>query len=233
MEWWKEILSLQTRLAHIIWGAIFMSLVRLWFWAAGKPIEKRKAWAFWGAGVLGTALLLALLQRMQQQNEVEREGRFRTLYAPQLAPSFKAEWLDFDVASPANSKDTLILLHLKVYNTSQAPSIIHGWTLQIKTPDKDSIRALLLADVASEPRTIPGTRGGETITLQKSDWLIETVGRVPLQPGAMQEGRIAFVVPTTSMAFLRTPGMIYEVSYKDVRDKTYSLNLVTSAPPRN
>jgi len=228
MDWLKEIFSAKTGLSHIAWGLVVTAILRVWAWVEGKSYEKKKEIVFWVSGVLGVTLILVLMQRVQSQ--VANDS-----YYSQLHPAFKAELLDFRLGPFDNTqKLTPVMVHLRIFNTSQVPSVIHGWQIQIRTPQKENISGTMLTGTPTGPTLFVDAEGKTApVTLEKTDWLEETTTRIPIESGAMRQGYINFGIPKTSEEYLRTPGLVYEISFQDVQDKTYSVTFITPLPPRN
>jgi hypothetical protein len=200
--------SLQNVSGQVMWAILISSVVRVWIWFWGKPLEKRKELIFWILCPLSGFVIVALLSRLP------------TSFRPDLHGTIISMAVTFQDSNPASQ---VIVVFANISNTG-SPSTVDQWSLSAKSPGQDAVRVPGPIEIP-EQMTISGSTRDEAFTFHASDDLPNKVAETPIQTGATAKG-IIFFQPSKFVgdALSAGSGMELILSYTDVTGKRYNVH---------
>jgi hypothetical protein len=185
--------------------------LRVFCWLSGLSFQKKREIAFWTAGIIGCfAILFTAGPKIS---------------TPEAAPDFKPQYILANI-SDQDPKTHLVTITLRIYNAG-SPSIVRDWDLTVLGADKQSLHA----QHSEDQPTLTVTGSTQAVFDRKDSVLLKTRNS-PIASGGMQEGHVIFVISDVNRDYLTAAGTSYNLSFKDVRDKTYNLSFAWPIPSR-
>ncbi|HVM59258.1 MAG TPA: hypothetical protein VMV72_00190 [Verrucomicrobiae bacterium] len=235
---WGEIVSPQEGVKALFWDVFILGVVveGLRRFYKKIPPETKRTIFIKVSMFLGWLAVMGIVAYCASQIIIVTTNHLaaRTVALARKPPSLEIESAASTMAEV--QKDTLVAVVLTLYNGG-SPSIVKRWAMTITPPQGDPIHAPVIGNWIG-PLTsltpIPAMPGveAETKTLDRKDWLYEKVLTTPIVEGGMQWGFVIFLVPQTSLNYLRIPGTKAELSFADVDDKEYKTELPLPALSR-
>lgn len=227
---WREIVAPQEGVKALFWDVFVLGLIGGALHKAYNSIPQEwKRTAFRKACLfLGWLLMMSVGAYCVSQIIIVTTNHLaaRTVALAQKPPNLKMEgYFTALAAGPGDyAKDTFLIVALSLYN-SGSPSIVKHWTMTITPPRGDLIHGRL---VPNFPGSMPVPVGmsvpffdPSSKTIESKDWLYDKVVKNPIGEGSMEQGFLMFVIPQTTVDYLRIPGTKAEISYFDSYDKEY------------
>ena len=232
----------------LLFGGLIVAIVIARLWKKhGWSDALKKYWRTAGESVVITFAVFALIftthllyeplhlqqdeeartkQATNQRDEehrlrIEEEDRSRPDFHPVInyAPSI-GQLQEFP-------HDAAVTILLRVQNWG-APSITQGWKLRMDLPDGSMHEGFRVIPSFKTMNFSAGAPGSKTqfILHGKDDEIEEKTAETPVERGASKSGYIMFVIKNVDYRAPRQTGTRITVSFRDVRQKEYSMSYV-------
>jgi hypothetical protein len=210
-----HIFSLETFLSKLIWTLIFSGVG--WLALRIRRAKANKKKDLWSALVWGLMFFIVAMLFSSGKSGSN---------PPNLNPQLEFANVGSVRIKSATNEVIAISFGLHIFNTG-SPTITKDWRLEIITIGKELIPTAVF-DSSHTVTTI--ALDDVNLALTPTNWIVGITARTPIPSGAMVSGHASFHLPdNVPRANIQLPGTIFRLSFKDVMDKTYTLDYPVSS----
>jgi uncharacterized iron-regulated membrane protein len=211
-----------------ITGILGVWLLKLIADLKGKTVDKITKWDKWEVGGILFLFIFCFIAAIG----ISFSGAVTSLngmIATQNEPDFKLMIMNPGI-SDANPKSHVLSVDARIWNDG-SQSVVVGWSLTIKGPDKRSFQFPQM--VLGETNTFTTTANdGASRVFKLADSFFAKGSEIPIEHGGTKSGYVLFQISDTARDYLMSENTTYEVSCMDTHGKVYAVTFNWPTPKK-